>query len=172
MDTRDQDRRRRIEAEANHFAALLLMPPPVLRARLRQIYRPDVADLVRLARKFDVSKDALARAYAEYSREAVAIVVIRDSRILRIYRSVRNFPWIDVSPGQSVPVGSSHHSGPRSSGHISPAQECEPTLWLSEADARKVETLTEQVLRQQDGFALLMLYAEMVDEDSDPSVTW
>lgn len=156
-----------MEAEANRFAAMLLMPPPVLRGELRQIYRPDVADLIRLARTFDVSKDALARAYAEYSREAVAIVVIRNDRILRIYRSARNFPWIDASPGQSVPEGSIYHSEPRSPGRISAAEECEPVLWLGEADARKVECLTEQVLGQENGFALLMLHAEMADEDTD-----
>jgi len=151
VDVRDQDRRRRKEAEANRFAALLLMPPPVLRAELQQIYRPEISDVVRLATTFDVSKEALARAYTEYSREAVAIVVIRNGRILRIYRNVRNFPWIDVSPGQSVPDGSSFHSEPCSPRHISETVECEPSLWLGEADARKVETLTEQILGQQNG---------------------
>ena len=43
--------------------------------------------------------------------------------------------------------------------------ECEPTCWLGERDARLVELLTEQVLIQRDGFALLMLQAELRDED-------
>lgn len=144
------------------------MPPPLLRAELKQIYRPEIADVVRLARMFDVSKDALARAYVEYSREPVAIVVIRNDRILRIYRNARNFPWIDTSPGQSVPAGSIYHSDPRSPGRASAAEACDPILWLSDADARKVESLTEQVLGQQNGFALLMLHAEMADEDFEP----
>lgn len=168
MDSRDQDRRRRMEAEANRFAALLLMPPPVLRAELKQIRRPAIADVVRLARMFDVSKDALARAYAEYSREPVAIVVIRNDRILRLYRNASNFPRIDASPGQAVPAGSIFHSEPRSPGRVSATQECDPILWLSDAEARKVEALTEQVLGQQNGFALLMLHAELADEDTDP----
>lgn len=172
VDVRDQDRRRRMEAEANRFAALLLMPPPVLRAELKQIYTPDVTDIVRLSTTFDVSKEALARAYVEYSREAVAIVVIRSDRIMRIYRSPKNFPWIDASPGQTVPAGSRYHAELRTPGNASETVECEPTLWLGESDARKVETLTEQVLGQQNGFALLMLHADMIDEDDDPRERW
>jgi Zn-dependent peptidase ImmA (M78 family) len=165
-DPRDEDRRRRMEAEANRFAALLLMPPPVLRAELQKIRRPDVVDIVRLAELFDVSKDALARAYADYTREAVAIIVIHKGRIARSYRNERNFPWLAVSRGQSVPAGSVYHGGEPSAAR-SPVEECEADLWLSEVEARKVASMTEQVLHQQNGFALLMLHADLVDEDDE-----
>jgi Zn-dependent peptidase ImmA (M78 family) len=92
LNARNDDRRQRMEAEANRFAALLLMPPPVLRAELQKIRRPDVTDIVRLAKLFDVSKDAMARAYADSSREVVAIVVIHKGRIARTYRRDGNFP--------------------------------------------------------------------------------
>jgi hypothetical protein len=163
---KEEDRRRRAEAEANRFAALLLMPPPVLRAELQRIRRPDVTDIVRLAELFDVSKDALARAYAEYTREAVAIIVIRDGRICRSYRNERNFPWLAISRGQSVPAGSVYHeAGMRTA--ASSVEECEADLWLGEGDVRKVASMTEQVLHQQNGFALLMLQAELRDEEDE-----
>jgi Zn-dependent peptidase ImmA (M78 family) len=165
-DQRDHDRGRRMEAEANRFAALLLMPPPVLRAELQKIRRPDVGDIVRLAELFDVSKDALARAYADYTREAVAIIVIHKGRIARSYRNEKNFPWLAVSRGQSVPAESIYHAGqPRAA--PPPAEECDADLWLGEAEARRVASMTEQVLHQQNGFALLMLHAHLVDEDDE-----
>jgi hypothetical protein len=164
LDVKDLDRRRRMEAEANRFAALLLMPPPILRAELRQIRRPEVADIIRLASLFDVSKDAIARAYVDYSHEAVAIVVIRDGRVQRFYRNDDRFPWIDVAPGKAVPEDSIFHDGPRFPGTSTQADECAPELWLGNSGARKVDVLTEQVLHQQGGHALLMLYAELSDD--------
>jgi Zn-dependent peptidase ImmA (M78 family) len=170
-DPRDQNRSRRMEAEANRFAGLLLMPPPMLRAELQQIRRPDVADIVRLAKLFDVSKDALARAYSEYTREAVAIIVIHQGRVARSYRKEPNFPWIAVSPGQSVPRGSVYHAS-QPGATASSLSECEADLWLGDADARKVASMTEQVLHQQNGFALLMLHAELADEDDEVRPHW
>lgn len=162
---RDEDRRRRIEAEANRFAALLLMPPPLLRHELQQIRRPDVADIVRLAQLFDVSKDALARAYVDYSREAVAIVVIRHGVVARAYRNPKHFPWLAVSRGALVPGESVFHTGATPPADGSVVEQCQTDLWLGEADARKVESLTEQVLHQQNGYALLMLHADLRDEE-------
>lgn len=166
-DTRSEDHRRRTEAEANRFAALLLMPPPVLRRELQQIRRPDVADIVRLAKLFDVSKEALARAYADYSREAVAIIVIRHGLVHRTYRHEKNFPWLAVARGDRVPAGSIFHAGVLASPDLSPVEECEADLWLGEREVRKVESMTEQVLQQQNGFALLMLHAHMRDDDDE-----
>jgi len=163
-DLKEQDRRRRMEAEANRFAALLLIPPPVLRAELKAIRHPDVSDIVRLARLFDVSKDAMARAYADYTREAVAIAVIRNGRVLRTYRNAANFPPLAVWGGQPVPSGSLART-PFQPGQVSNVEECEPGLWVREPDDRTVEALTEQVLGQREGFSLIMLVAELHDEE-------
>ena len=165
LDTKDQDRRRRMEAEANRFAALLLMPPPILRAELRKIRSPEVSDIVRLASLFGVSKDAMARAYVDNSRQALAIIVIRNGRLLRLCRNDRQFPWIDVALGMPVPQRSAYLDGIRNPGDVSPIEDCEPEVWLSSTSARKVEVMTEQVLEQKSGFALLMLHAEMSDDD-------
>ena len=165
LDTKDQDRRRRMEAEANRFAALLLMPPPILRAELRKIRSPEVSDIVRLASLFGVSKDAMARAYVDNSRQALAIIVIRNGRLLRLCRNDRQFPWIDVALGMPVPQRSAYLDGIRNPGDVSPIEDCEPEVWLSSTSARKVEVMTEQVLEQKSGFALLMLHAEMSNGD-------
>jgi hypothetical protein len=163
-DVKEQDRRRRMEAEANRFAAMLLIPPPVLRAELKAIRRPGVSDVVRLAKLFEVSKDAMARAYVDYTREAVAIAVIRNGCVLRTYRNAANFPALAVGRGQPVPSGSLA-GATFQSGEVSNAEECEPWLWVREPDDRTVEALTEQVLGQKEGFSLLMLVAELHDEE-------
>jgi Zn-dependent peptidase ImmA (M78 family) len=163
-DMKEQDRRRRMEAEADRFAALLLMPPPVLRAELKAIQRPDVSDVVRLAKLFDVSKDAMARAYADYTREAVAIAVIRNGCVLRTYRNAANFPALAVWRGQPVPSGSLAGTTFQP-GQVSNIEECEPGLWVREPDDQTVEALTEQVLGQREGFSLLMIVAELRDEE-------
>ena len=163
-DVKEQDRRRRMEAEANRFAAMLLIPPPVLRAQLKAIRRPNVSDVVRLAKLFDVSKDAMARAYSDYTREAVAIAVIRKGCVLRTYPNTKNFPPLAVWRGQPVPSGSLA-GNTFQPGEVTDVEECEPGLWVREPDDRKVEVLTEQVLGQREGFSLLMLVAELRDEE-------
>lgn len=163
MDVRDEDRRRRMEAEANRFAAMLLMPPPILRAELQRIRRPAVDDIIRLAELFDVSKDAMARAFVDHSQDAVAIIVIRDGKVLRLYRNERTFPWIEATVHSHVPARSIYHDRRLLPGNMSLPEECEPELWLGTSAARKIEVLTEQVLGQKNGFALLMLHAEMRD---------
>ena len=163
-DLKEQDRRRRMEAEANRFAALLLIPPPVLRAELKAIRHPDVSDIVRLAKLFDVSKDAMARAYADYTRQAIAIAVIRNGRVLRTYRNVANFPALAVWRGQPVPYGSLAGTTFQP-GQVSKVEECEPQLWVREPDDQTVGALTEQVLGQKEGFSLLMLVAQLRDEE-------
>ena len=163
-DVKEQDRRRRMEAEANRFAAMLLIPPPVLRAQLKAIRRPNVSDVVRLAKLFDVSKDAMARAYADYTREVVAIAVIRNGCVLRTYRNDANFPPLAVWRDQPVPSESLAGSTVQP-GEVTDVEECEPGLWVREPDDRTVETLTEQVLGQRNGFSLLMLVAELRDEE-------
>jgi hypothetical protein len=162
------DRRRRMEAEANRFAALLLMPPPALRAALHQVRRLSLNDIVRLAARFDVSKEAMARACVDYSREAIAVIVAREGRVLRCYRRDGLFHWIAPASGQPVPAGSiGNNRLPQ--GTISAIESCEPELWLGLRDASMVAAMTEQVLWQRSGFALILLNAELRDEEDDES---
>jgi hypothetical protein len=167
LDTKEQDRRRRIEAEANRFAATLLMPPNRVRSGFTS-RRPNVAEVVRLASEFDVSKEAMARAYVEAQREPVAIVLIQHGRILRLYRNGKHFPWITSRVGQSVPATSIASMFTLRPGECSDVEECEADIWIGDRDARRVTALTEQLLGQRDGFAMLLLHAEMLDEDDEP----
>jgi Zn-dependent peptidase ImmA (M78 family) len=165
LSAREQDRRSRMEVEANRFAALLLMPPPLLRSELRRRRAPDLADVIELARMFDVSKEALARAYAQWHQEAVAILVTKEGRVLRRYRNETRFPHLSVAAGTLVPEASILHEPGHAVGTPSRIDDCEPGLWLNDRDARLAKSMSEQMLLQQNGFALLLLHVELADEE-------
>lgn len=154
-----------MEVEANRFSALLLMPPPILRAELRRYSVPDLAELVRLAELFDVSREAMARAYASYHAEAVTIVIAKAGRILRSYRSPRKFPRLEPAIGDRVPAQSIAHDTPIAIGTVSSVRQCDADLWLTDRGPRTVATMTEQVLSLRGGIIYILLHAEILDED-------
>ena len=61
-DAAQQDRHKRIEAEANRFTAELLMPAVKVRSRLTSS-EPDLGEVLRLANEFAVNKEAMTRRY-------------------------------------------------------------------------------------------------------------
>lgn len=162
-DTREQNRHKRIEAEANRFAAQLLMPPARIRSQLRS-RQPDLAEVVELARAFKVSKEAMARSYAEAHRETLAIVILHNGQIVRLYRP-DDFPWIEPLLGDAVPKNSLAADYGLAPGAISEMEECEPETWLGYAGTRMVEALSEQVLGQERGYATILLHAELAEVD-------
>lgn len=164
LDARSRDRRRRVEAEANRFAAHLLMPPVRIRSAIGQ-GPAGLEGIIAAAREFGVSKEAMARAFVEASREPVAVIVAQYGRALRRYRS-EEFPWLPGEKGEGLPAGSmASHSLP-SAGDYSSSEEVDAEVWLTQRDADRTLLLTEQVLSQSNGFAMILLQAEM-DEDSD-----
>lgn len=162
VDTREKDRRGRIEAEANRFAAALLMPPGTLRKAMTS-RQPDLAEILRLAREFGVSKEAMARSYIDAQHEAIAIIVLEHDRLTRIYRHA-DLPWIERRPGDVVPsdsIASDHILAP---GELSDIDECDPDTWFDDRGAARVEELTEQCLGQANGFAMILLHAELIED--------
>jgi Zn-dependent peptidase ImmA (M78 family) len=157
--TREADRAKKMEAEANRFAAQLLMPPTRIRANLRS-RQPDLAEVVRLADDFNVSKAAMARSYVDAHRETLALVVVRDGRIEQAHRP-DGFPWIEPRIGEPVPDDSIALGHQLLLGQTTPMEECDPETWLGSAGARKVEVLSEQVLAQKDDWAMILLHAEL-----------
>jgi hypothetical protein len=160
--TRERDRRRRIKAEANRFAAHLLMPRKQIRARLTA-NQPDLGEVIRLAREFQVSKEAMARSYIDAHRETLATVVLLNGRIDRIYRS-DHFPWLEPKAGQPVPEESMASGHRLMAGELTQMEECEPEAWLSESNARRIECVREQVLGQAQAFTMILLHAELTEE--------
>lgn len=156
----------RMEVEANRFAALILMPPRHLRAMIGQFRDPNLSQIVDVAGHFDVSKDAAARAYAGFHEQPIAIAVIKDGKVLRIYKNLK-FPKVSVSNGALVPRNSLFHIAAGRGAELSDIAENGAELWVESQWGKRLPTLYEQVFFQQEGFALLMLWAELAEEDEE-----
>ena len=117
---------RRMESEANPFAAELLMPVRQIRSNLKS-RQPDLSEIVRLAGEFDVSKAAMARSYVDAHRETLALLVVRDGKIAQAHRP-DDFPWIGPKIKEVVPQGSVFHEQPLRSGELSEMERCDPEI--------------------------------------------
>lgn len=162
----EQAKYQRMEAEANRFSALILMPPPLLRPYLGRMGDPSITGLLTVSADFVVSKDAAARAYAQYHDEPVAMVVAKDGLIQRVYKNTR-FPKLGVSAGHPVPRRSAYHGAIGANLEMSPIVRADAGQWLESDWGRRLPDVYEQVLVQSHGFALIMLWAELADEDDE-----
>jgi hypothetical protein len=120
--------------------------------------------MLSLATKFDVSKDAMARAYAEYHSETIAFVVVRDGKVLRNYRNKIRFPYITALRGKAVPERSLFYRKGLQVGVASDVDTRLPDLWIDVERGRQAPTMSEQVYLQSNGFALIMLWYEPADD--------
>ncbi|MGH1588580.1 ImmA/IrrE family metallo-endopeptidase [Methylobacterium phyllosphaerae] len=162
---KEGDQRQRREVEANRFATLMLMPPHLLRGAMATFRKPDLEHVRVLARDFAVGKAAAARAYVQYHPERIAIVVAGDGRVQRCYRSL-SFPAIICAVGSLVPTGSLFHSSPHRPNIVSDTAACSPDLWIDVKRDLRAPDLYEQVYRQQNGFAMILLRLDAVPEES------
>jgi hypothetical protein len=162
----EHDRRGRMEVEANRFASLMLMPPPLLRPRLGTKRDPDVAHMAQLAVDFEVSKQAMARAYAQYHGAILAFIFTKAGKVLFPYKHLQ-FPFIAVESGQPVPQGSLLRRRGARQGVASEIAECVPDLWIEVRRGQPAPQLFEQVLGQRDDFAIIMLWLEPPENDED-----
>jgi hypothetical protein len=159
------DRRQGMEVEANRFAALVLMPPHRLRGAMAAFREPDLQHVLGLARDFAVGKEAAARAYVQYHPERIAVVVAGNGRVQRCYRSL-SFPDIICGAGSPVPTRSLYHGGPHRPNTASDSAACSPDLWIDVKRDLRAPDLCEQVYRQQNGFAMILLRLDAVPEET------
>lgn len=162
LDPRDRDRRRRMEAEANRFAADLLMPPE----RVRTIARAEGTSLqtiTAMADDSDVSKEAMGRAFVDSWSEPVALVLAQNHKIIRSYKH-EDFPFLVPRWGEEIP-DESIAAGTFDRGDFSDAEEIEPEVWLADRDCDRTLLFTEQVHGQSNGYSLILLQAELDDPE-------
>lgn len=163
---REGDRRERMEVEANRFASLILMPAPALRQAMRGCTEPSLQHIPTLARQFNVSREAMARTYAHYHDEPIAIVVTHDGKVLRHYKKL-SFPFVTCRNNAPVPAGSLYHRGPHERGIASDFAVCTPENWIEVRRGERAPVLYEQVYPQREGFGLLLLHLELPDEEEE-----
>ena len=73
------------------------------------------------------------------------------------------FRFAQIAPKikEAVPQGSIFHGQLRRPSELSEMEECDSEVWLGTSAARKVDILSEQVLAQRDGWAMILLHAEL-----------
>jgi len=173
LDRKVADRRLQWEAEANRFASLLLVPPPVFRKEANVSRDPDLQEIVRLARRYEVSKEVLGRAYVDYREEPVAFVVTHNGRILRYFYRKNDFPFISARWGDAIPSGSLLKRRKHELSVASTIEETDSAQWFDVSRGNRARTLFEQVYLQQQGYALILLSIEPADEgEEEYDKTW
>ena len=166
----EKDRRLRMEAEANRFASLVLLPPPIFRRDVAAFRDPDLQHVVHLSNRYEVSREATGRAYVTFRDEPAALLVIHERRILRFYKNLK-FPLLTFGGDMVVPAMSLLRRKRLDAGIASEIEECDPAMWVDVSRGKKAPTMFEQVLPQQTGYALILLHIEVeadADEDDDP----
>lgn len=172
---RAADRAATMEVEANRFAASLLMPLPHFRKDLRLHVGADIEYILEFARRYETSKEATARRYVEVQDEPSAVIVSHKGSVLRFYRG-KDFPFIDLYPGDPVPAGSLTAKTDLKLGVVSDQEERDGSLWLSVQRGRRAPGIYEQVLPQRNGYRLTLITLaddpEEVEEDEELGESW
>ncbi len=150
-----------MEAQANEFASCLLMPKSHLTPMLGG--SPEMARILALQQRCNVSKEAAARRYAELHGDNFAIIFSRDGKMLYSVRG-GDFPWIEPRRGQDLFRDSLARTFSGDDGDISDQEESDPHWWLGDRDARSWQ-LWEEVLVQQNGYRITLLLGNRTDGD-------
>ncbi|MGE5502351.1 MAG: ImmA/IrrE family metallo-endopeptidase [Ignavibacteriales bacterium] len=159
------DRSAQMEVEANRFAAGLLFPQPWFSKDMAAFATVDLEQILALAKRYDMSKEATARRYVSTHREPCAVVVSQNGKVLRVYRH-EAFPYVEVERDMPVPKLSASARASLKEGELTGWTEIDGGVWLSAKRGRRSPKVFEQVLGQRNGFRLTALTVED-DEDSD-----
>lgn len=165
---KEQIKAKKMEAEANLFSSLILMPPPQLRKILNRDRFTYLDRVFEIHEYFDVSKEAAARSFVEYNPECVAVIICKDGKLVRKYKS-RKFPWIKIVNGQKIPGISELYcfSGPIMK--TSSLLRTDAREWIDMTTINRPPKMYEQVVHQMRGFAMIMLKLAISEEnDYDP----
>jgi Zn-dependent peptidase ImmA (M78 family) len=156
-----EDRYKRMESEANRFSAGMLMPLPQFKEDMRSQGAPDLQNVVALASRYDVSKEAAAIHYSTYHHDTCAIILSQDSVVKRVYKPTR-FPFIEASIGQPLP----HNSlSACSQSNGADWDEVDRGVWL--ASLERPSSINEQALSLANGWKMTMLVVDEIEDESD-----
>ena len=75
-----------------------------------------------------------------------------------------DFRWLPDRKDRLLPADSLAAREPLAQGTYTDVKEIDPEVWLGDRDAARTLLLTEQVLGQANGFALILLQAELGED--------
>lgn len=152
------DPRLGIEAQANEFAANVLMPRSALTPMPFMQGSPEIGRILKLQDLCGVSKEAAARRYAELHGGDFAVVFSKSGKLLYAIEG-GDFPRIEPRRGQTLFRDSLTRTFSGSAQDVSEQEESDPAWWLVDDDRPRWE-LWEEVLVQQDEFRMTLLVGE------------
>jgi Zn-dependent peptidase ImmA (M78 family) len=147
------------ESQANRFSAELLLPAPLVKARLRTFKDPELSHLTSLRDEFETSLEAAARRAVELSEYACAVVFSKDNTVRYSVKSSHFEEWIAPGKGDRLPTKSPSRL---STSDPDEWHEIDAYWWLRErrgGDAQP-ESVFEQTLVQEGGHKLTLLSYE------------
>lgn len=155
------DVRKSKEAEANRFAACLLMPKKLYLADIRKLGALETEHILKLASRYRVSKEAAARRLTDLSEHGCAVVFSQNG-VVRSYCKSGNFPFLAVTPKERLPPGCLSTAIRLTTGATSAWVEAAFETWMEHRPRGK--TLYEQFLQQANGYGMTMLTIEEAEE--------
>lgn len=148
----------RQEAEANRFAAGMLMPKPWFLSDMRELGDADVEHVKTLARRYETSVEATVARYVELTDDCCAFVFSKDG-IIRYTRATKDFPPLSVRSKDHLPDRSlSGRTSDRMPSGPSVWAEIHGSVWLNADGSSDCPKVLEQTLLQKDGFQLTLLF--------------
>lgn len=164
---KSQDVRKNKEAEANRFAAALLAPPALFVHDIRRFGSPETEHILALAGRYRVSKEMAARRYTELC-DHVCAVVFSHHGVVRYFPRSRTCPFLDVTRGNPLPLGSLSARGRGQPGHLSEWTETVAEIWFGATRRVAGKVVYEQFLEQKDGYCLTMLTVDDLPAEDEP----
>jgi Zn-dependent peptidase ImmA (M78 family) len=177
QERRTKEPRQRQEAEANRFAAGMLMPRGRFLREMERLGDADVSHVRKLGGLFETSLEATANRYIDLTSDICAFVFSKDGTI-RYIRPTFNFPTLSVSRNQPLPPRcASIQAAPDQLRVPSAWQEIDGSIWLQRAWGERSPQVLEQSMRQSNGYQLTLLFiapkdAEGADEGAELEESW
>jgi hypothetical protein len=147
--------RPKMEAEANEFAAELLMPKFMFVDDLKKMAEPGLEHVCDLARRYLTSQIATARRFISIHGDARALVVSKDGTVDQVYRA-NGFPYVNLQRGHKIHPRTLTvtFEGDLDSCSNTDATTC--SAWIN-SELRDGAELYEQVLVQGKGYRVTLL---------------
>jgi len=171
-ESRRGDDHQRREAEANRFAAGLLMPKPWFSRDMNRLGDADVAHVQVLAKRYGTSLEATSNRYCELTDDICAFVFAKDG-VIRYVRPTSNFPRLSVRTGDPLPPDCASLRAPAAPLRVATEwSELDGSVWLQTERGVRPPKVLEQTMRQSNGYQISLLFVprEEAEKDEDEEI--
>lgn len=155
---KSKDVKKNKEAEANSFAAELLIPASDFKKRINK--EPDLEFILTLAGLYKVSKEALLRRYINLTDYSCALIFGRGNKTRGYPQRTKDFPYIDVTSDDNTPEHIAENLKKLDVGDISDWYEIDTHYILSDPTEHDGCAVYAQTFKQQNNYHVSLLSFE------------